>query len=447
MNRYLIKKIIKYIFIFLLILIFNLLCSPINFDEVWNYGFANNIYNGLVPYRDFNMVLTPFYPFLMSLPFHIFGSSMLVMHIVNAIYLTVIFMFLSKMFGDKMWFLLLFMFFPHNFSFPNYNTFLFGLLVILVYLENKYILEANNKYNYLIGFLLGICVLTKQTIGFCLLLPSMYYIKNISVIAKRLIGFIIPISIFLIYILFNDSYVQFIDLCVLGLFDFTANNKGINLYLVLSIVMIILTFIIIKKDKGNITNYYVLAFYSIIIPIVDLYHFFDAFRAFLLILFNFIKKKHFHYALFSIICIILLGLVNLYYNTNFINIIYPNNIKHFEYRLINKEIYNFTREVNKFIKNNNDKKIIFLSANSYYFKIINDMPCNYLDLINKGNWGYNGIDKLLGEIKNNKDALFLIDENELSLGSQTYHNALEYIIREGTEVEKIGVYRIYKLEC
>ena len=27
-----------------------------NLDELWNFNFANNVENGLVPYRDFNMV-------------------------------------------------------------------------------------------------------------------------------------------------------------------------------------------------------------------------------------------------------------------------------------------------------------------------------------------------------------------------------------------------------
>ena len=82
------KKISKFLLIFFIILIFNLIFSPINGDEVWNYGFANNLYQGLIPYKDFNMVLTPFYPFLMSIPFYVFGSNMLIFHITNALLIT-----------------------------------------------------------------------------------------------------------------------------------------------------------------------------------------------------------------------------------------------------------------------------------------------------------------------------------------------------------------------
>ena len=33
-------------------------------DEIWNFNFANNIANGLIPYKDFNMVTMPFLPMI-----------------------------------------------------------------------------------------------------------------------------------------------------------------------------------------------------------------------------------------------------------------------------------------------------------------------------------------------------------------------------------------------
>jgi hypothetical protein len=95
------KNIIFYSVIFLTFLIWNLWIVPVNLDEVWNYGFAHNIFNGLIPYKDFNMVITPLYPFLMALPFYIFGSSMLVFHIFNSLMLTILMFFLYKLIGKK----------------------------------------------------------------------------------------------------------------------------------------------------------------------------------------------------------------------------------------------------------------------------------------------------------------------------------------------------------
>ena len=92
------KKVLLYLTLFCIFLVWNLLLVPLNLDEVWNYGFAHNIYSGLIPYKDFNMILTPFYPFLMSLPFHLFGSSMLVFHIEQAIILLFCFSFFHYLF-------------------------------------------------------------------------------------------------------------------------------------------------------------------------------------------------------------------------------------------------------------------------------------------------------------------------------------------------------------
>ena len=50
------KKVLLYLTLFCIFLVWNLLLVPLNLDEVWNYGFAHNIYSGLIPYKDFNMI-------------------------------------------------------------------------------------------------------------------------------------------------------------------------------------------------------------------------------------------------------------------------------------------------------------------------------------------------------------------------------------------------------
>lgn len=434
------RKVFKYVFIFLLILGFTLICSPLNLDEVWNYGFANNLYKNLVPYKDFNMVLTPFYPFLMSLPFYIFGSNILVIHITNALLLVGCYYILEKMLGNKSSIILLFMFFPCCTVFPNYNSFLFLLLVLLIYLEKF------RKNDYLIGLLLGIGILTKQTVGLCLLLPSLFYIKRKKILLKRLIGISIPLIIFTAYLIVFDCFYEFIDLCFLGLFDFTGNNKGINLLLFFGISLVIATINFLMKDRKNISNYYVLSFYSIMIPIVDIYHFMYAFWAFLLLLLPKINKRIVNYEMFSFASIIALGVFNFYYNVGDGKIIYPNDLEHFEYRMISEANYKFTWDVNRFLITNKNKKIIFLNANSYYFRIINNEECGYLDLINRGNWGFNGSNKLLREIMKNKKAIFLVDKKELDKRNQSDFKALKYIVDNGKMIERIGVYSVYVLE-
>ena len=431
----------KYILIFIIILLFNLLCSPINVDEIWNYGFSVNMYRGLIPYLDFNMVLTPFYPFFMSLFFYIFGNSILVFHVVNAVVLTFCFFLLDKMYQEKSYLFFLFFFFPVNYAFPNYNLFLFVLLVIVIYVEENFVSKYSWAY-YLIGVMLGLCILTKQTVGFCLLLPSLYYIKQKKVLLQRFLGFLVPVGIFIIYLFFTGSFYSFINLCILGLFEFSGNHKLEPILGTLVVLMIVVTIYFIKKDSKELLNYYALAFYSLIIPIVDVYHFFIAFLSFLLVICKKMKKQYIHYPSFSIISVLVLAVLNAY-NNHFSFSNYPNDITHFEYRYISPNSYRFTKQVLDYMKKNKDRKMIFINSDAYYFKLIMDMDISYLDLINLGNLGYRGSDYLLEVIKNSKDAIFLVNPDEYGGYRQTDQRVIKYIMTHGKKIKNLGLYDIY----
>lgn len=431
------KSLVLIIFLFLLFLLFNLILLPTNLDEIWNYGFSHNLYSGLIPYKDFNMVITPFYPFIMSLGFHIFGSSMLVFHVEHAIILIGLCMLLFSLLDKRAWIVIAFILIPINVSFPSYNIFLYFLLALIIYLEKE------KKSDYLIGFLLGLCVLTKHSVGLCLLLPSLYYIKDLKKIGKRFIGFIIPLCIFVIYLVVTKSLMSFIDLCILGLFDFASENgKAFNIYFLLFIIMIGITIYFIIKDRKNVVNYYVLAFYSIMIPLFDAYHFAVALLAFLIILLSKVKKDIIKPSLFGI-SIILFATLLLMDSRFKGKIIYPNNIKHFEYRFIDYDSILFTNKVNDYIRKNSDREFVFLNSNGYYFRLVNDMKISYIDLINAGNFGYNGSDKLLKEIKKKKDAIFLVDKGELSPIKQSDKQALNYVIDNGKKIGNINIFDIY----
>lgn len=434
------RKIILALFLFSIFLLWNLILFPINLDEVWNYGFSHNIYSGLVPYKDFNMVLTPFYPFLMSMGFHLFGSSILVFHIEQAIISTLFCLLLFSLLDKKAWFIIPILLVPVNVSFPSYNIFLYYLLVLLIYLEK------NNSSDYLIGFILGLAVLTKQSVGACLLLPSLYYIKNFNKIRKRIIGFIIPVSLFIIYLIVTGSFYSFLDLCVFGLFDFaTGNGNKITVYLFMFIIMVGITVYFIFNNKKDLINYYVLAFYSIMIPLFDAYHFTFAFLAFLLMLLfrvkrDIIKPKMFGLSIISFAFLLMMGFCFKG------KIIYPNRIKHFEYRFIDYGSIWFTNKVNNYMKKNKDREFVFLNSNAYYFRIANDMKISYIDLINVGNWGYNGSDKLLRQIKKKKNAIFLVNESELSILKQTDKRALRYVLDHWKKIDTVGMYDAYVLD-
>ena len=90
---------------------------------------------------------------------------------------------------------------------------------------------------------------------------------------------------------------------------------------------------------------------------------------------------------------------------------------------------------------------MFLDSNGYYFKLIRNDKITYLDLINKGNWGYNGSYKLLKKIKSlPKNTLFFIDDSELSGQKQIDRNALKYVIKHGRKIKTIQIYNIYVID-
>lgn len=79
----------------------------------------------------------------------------------------------------------------------------------------------------------------------------------------------------------------------------------------------------------------------------------------------------------------------------------PNvtNFHRFEGKIMTKEIEKGSKKINKFIEDNKHKNIIVLGVNAYFFKITNDLDINHYDLLNYGNHGYNGTNKVIEMIK------------------------------------------------
>ena len=439
MKKY--KKLLITISIFLFFLFLNLFINQIQNDEIWNYGFAHNIYKGLIPYKDFNMVLTPLYSFIMSIPFHIFGSNILVFHITNSIILTITTLLLYKMIDNKIYIIgIIIVFFSNSITFPSYNLFSFFLIILIYYLETK---KSNE---YLIGILIGLLLLTKQSVGFFVLLPSIYYIKDKKKVLKRIIGFIIPCLLFLVYLLITNSLNEFLDLCLFGLFDFGTKNKSRNIigYIIFILVFIFNIYLIIK-DKKNIGYYYSLAFLSMAIPLFDYAHTIVPILLILIVYFmNHNIKDVINYKISFYIITVLIFIISFYrYNYNH-KIIYPNNINRFEYRFIRDDSIKLTNEVIKYINDNKDENIIFLNTSAYYFRLITNKEISYIDLTNNGNFGYNGSKKMIKEIDKYNGSIFFINMDEYKNNVQTDKKSIEYVINNGEKIGKIQIFDIYR---
>ncbi len=288
--------------------------------------------------------------------------------------------------------------------------------------------------------------LTKQHVGvFLFIVLILSVIKDKQRVFKRIISFIIPIIICFIYLLFNNALKDFIDQCILGLFTFGGNNKRFDIIGLIFIIEFLFILYFIKKNPKKIENYYILAFSSMALPMIDLYHTQIINLTFIIILLlnvDISKKVLKYINIFSIAIIISSQLIILKDLER--PITYPNKIHHFEYRYISNTALNKTKEVNKYLKKHDN--VILLVSNAYYFKIINNKKIEKIDLINYGNSGYNGTKNNISYINNNKDSLYIIDESDLITKGQYDQKVLKYIVDNAKKIDTVGEYSVYSFE-
>lgn len=428
---------IELITIFILTLIFNLICINLSGDEAWNYGFSYNIASGLIPYKDFNMVITPLFPILGALFMILFGKNIIIYHIFNTIICTTIFYYMKK-FIPKSYYIVYIIFI--SISSPNYNIFCLLLLYVLMNMEQ------NKTNDYIIGITLGLTFITKQNIGIYLFLPSLF-IKDIKRIIKRIIGFIIPILILLVYLLINNCLFEFIDYTILGVSTFGKNNLYSEPISITIVVLSIIYLVYQYKKNKDITIIYLLSFMLMVFPIIDQYHLLVAIVPIVGYFFsklNLNKKKILITAISFISIIFAINIYDIYKG----NTTYPNVTNEFKYRKMLPNEDSAIKEISNYIKNIKEDLYI-IHKNAYMLKLEANIPINKYDLLYTGNLGSKGEQGIINEIDDNcskNKCVFLVDLQVLSEESKLPY-ALEvtkYIIMNYHQEQRIYSLAIYK---
>ena len=445
------RKYLKYIFLFVIFfLVLSYFYIPFRVDTYADYGFSFALTNGQIPYKEYNPIVPLFSPFLYSI-FLFINKSMLTFFIEQCFLLCFFSYLLFKLLDKKAWIVITLLLCPYISLpfclFPGYNFLVLLEIVLLLYLEE------NNKDDRLIGIVSGLCILTKQNIGaFIYLLMIIYPLiktKKINKSIKRLLYSLIPIIIFITYLLITNSFMNFIDLCFLGLIDFKNNFYGEKLCVIIVITTLIIMIIkYIKTDNKNF-SYYIYPIYLLFVyPIIDPHH-----TAIYLLLFIItflyntnIKLDSKKLIISSVSAIVLFIGSFTYLFIDYFSILNIYSYKYFPIDLRSKSQHDTYEKIIKFSKDKNVKFIGDTSTNMFFSANTNKKLNMYFVLLN-GNHGYHGLDKLKKSIKNEKDCYFIVSNNiDVESESSQYIVEIPNMVRKYKHIKDIGSFSIYYKE-
>lgn len=416
---------------FLVFFVALVLCGNNNADQIWEYGFSHNILQGMIPYKDFNMVTFPFHTYLSALILKIFSDKYIVYLIFHATLMSITAFLIYKKTNKVYQYLFSLLFFLIICA-ATYNILLLFLFYCILSLEEK------NKNDYLIGVLLAFSILTKQSVGICLCLPSLF-LTDKKRIKKRFVPILVIGVSYFLYLLATKTLYNCINYTIFGLLDFSNKNGTINLFFFLYIFYFLLLINQYRKKREYKYLYYI-SFSTVCIPLFDFHHFFVAIIPFVLDLISQLNIQH----------KILFRILTIY---SFLTVLYILSFKWYDMHqyIIEKDknnVFYLTREkyantykesasiLDFYIKNKN-KKIYIVGDSSYFFSLDNHIQITKLSLILYGNNGYNGNQNLKTMIDDlPSGTLFALD----SLVTSKQHNKEieEYIVKNSTKINKLS---------
>ncbi len=401
-------------------------------DLIWNYGFSYNFANHLLMYKDYNMVITPLYPFLGGILMRILGNNFLIFNLYNTILSTILYYYLYKKY-------------PHTFipsiiliSFilrPSYNFLVLFLVLIL--------LNIKEEKDFFIGFILGLLFLTKQSF-ILLILPSIYLITKPKRLFKRIGAFFLPCLFFLIYFILTNTFLDFLNYTFLGLFSFSSKNSFFNIGTIFILSLIIYLFLYYLKTK-DIKVLYLITYQIMAYPIFNTMHIIlSIIPVIIYFLDKLVKKKkynlnylrYFNYFVSILLICPLLSIPLQYLNKDLVE-----GENALEYKdisrsyLVNKDL--FLKEVP------NLNNTYFLMYDAYIYKYLLNNPITSYDLLLNGNLGYNGEERVI-DYFNSLDSNTYFVLNRAYTGGQLSKNIDAYVRNHYLKVKDFQEFTLYK---
>ena len=489
-----------------LFLVARLTAPATDLDEVWNYNTANAFAMGLIPYKQVSMITTPLLPMINSIFLKIVFNGIItyrvLMGIVFALIVLFIYLIIRELSSKK---LLSYIcaFFIGTLLIKkfllDYNYLFLLISLVIAFLEIRDIKKNENfnfNHNLCVGFLTGLAFLTKQTIGVLLIFVMIFEVfiymkksgfdlkfnKFIKLIGVRILGMMVPIIIFLIYLGITGAFNDFINYAIKGVREFSnnvpyyrlfdSNDKVVSIISRLFIIVYIplfITFILEcvknKKMKDELMNIYVLAICSIpviaiIYPISDDFHLIVAsvfaliVVAYLLIFLlneidKFVKIDAFYKKL------LLIGLLFIIILISFKNAIIERNLnikenvlvplKHYEGIYVPKYLSNRISDVTDKVRSysNSGRESIIIDAEAAIYDIVlNKYKKNY-DMLLIGNIGERGVEKIINEIKDSHNVYYFVKNPQYALNWQLPEDIIDYIRNNLKYHETVSVLDVY----
>lgn len=290
---------------FLVFLSYNLADNAISYDRIWTFHMTQKIAMGYTPYSEINIIITPLFYQLGALLFNITGQANFFMYsvyggIIGGFIMLLCYKIIKEFTENKSLAIVVVCSYMELFITlyeTSYNTLLFALVLGVVYLEiRKEKKNKKTKYNIWIGVLAGLCAATKHTVGGVVLIATILfpiikkvYLKEEKVCLKevknKILGILIVAVPYFVWLLLAGNLKDFIDLAILGMFDFAEKNTSGSFFSLFSLVGAVVCFSAIlifdaykKKNKVEkellILSIYAIATMSYSVPLFNFYHVF-----------------------------------------------------------------------------------------------------------------------------------------------------------------------------
>ena len=298
-------------------------------DELWPYDLSRAITMGYVPYKDYPIVSMPLFGYVFAIPLLI-SRTLFAYRVMTAIFFSVMLVamyFLIEKRTSAGYALCAALFAARFVELATYNMLImFEALLIVCCLRLK-----NRKTGYfLIGILAALAPLTKQSSGSILLLFAtglVFYSairnRNKKLFAVYLAGVVIPLVIFLIYLVCTSSFYEFWDCCFRGLFSFGGENAAIHPEGTLPMVVTVIAgiagdiyFWVKKRDEESLFHLLTgIAVVSNAVPIFEYYHIVMGGLFFLIPVTYLIREfapKIIHINIAPVIAVMILGIIGFF---------------------------------------------------------------------------------------------------------------------------------------